>query len=61
MTRAQSGMRALPWPHARFREGDQGRSLGSECWHGIRVGKRVIPIHFGLAYLGQGPKQVGLI
>ena len=26
MTRVQCDMRALPWPHARIREGDQGRS-----------------------------------
>ena len=26
MTLVQSGMRALPWPHAHIREGDQGKS-----------------------------------
>ena len=26
MTRVQCGMRALPWPHACIREGDQGKS-----------------------------------
>ena len=26
MTRVQCGMRALPWPHARIKEGDQGKS-----------------------------------
>ena len=26
MTQVQCGMRALPWPHARIREGDLGKS-----------------------------------
>ena len=26
MTLIQGGMRVLPWPHARIREGDQGKS-----------------------------------
>ena len=27
MTRVQCGMRALPWPHACIKEGDQGKSM----------------------------------
>ena len=29
MTLVQCGMRALPWPHARILEGDQGKSRKS--------------------------------
>ena len=41
MTRVQCGMRALPWPYALIREGDQGKSRKQVLAQDEKLGSRV--------------------